>query len=200
MYIEITKEKIKDARRYMDIGTKALLADEIAEWVVQPVEVDKDEYIPIPPLYKENRALKNMLMMGALCRYYLKVDFEYQAINLLENGKKVGEQPIDFYPTIVSYDNMAESNIVNQLERLKKADREISNIIFDMMYDYKCLEQMVNSEIKDRVSIKNDLITRVVKTMELQVSKENIENLTKSIKEIEKELDAREAKVVNNDG
>ena len=200
MYIEITKEKLKEARKYMAIGIKERIAEQIAEWVVQPVEVEQDEYIPIPPIFKENRALKNMLMMGILCRYYLNIDFEYQSINLMDNGQKVGEQPIDFYPTVEAYDSMAESNIVNQLERLKKSDREISNIIFDMMYDYKCLEQMVNSEIKDFVLLKNDLISRVIKMMELQVSKENIEKLSASLKELEKELSERETKVVKDDG
>lgn len=200
MYIEITKDKLKEARRYLPIGAKARLAEQIAEWVVQPVEMAQDEYIPIPPMHKENRAIKNILMMGILCKYYLGVDFEFQSINLTEDGVKVGEQPVDFYPTMEAYDDLAQSNIVNQLERLKKSDKEISNIIFDLMYDYKCLEQMVNSEIKDYVAIKNDLITRVVEMAELQLSKENLDKLTANLKELEKELAERDSKVVKENG
>ena len=200
MYIEITKEMLKDARRYLAIGAKARLAEQIAEWVVQPVEMAQDASIPIPPMFKENRAIKNLLMMGILCKYYLGVDFEYQSINLIENGVKVGEQPIDYYPTMEAYDELAQSNIINQLERLKKSDKEISNIIFDTMYDYKCLEQMVNSEIKDYVAIKNDLITRVIKIAELQLSKENLDRLSANLKELEKELQKNDSKVVTEHG
>ena len=200
MYIEITKEMLKEARRYLAIGAKARLAEQIAEWVVQPVEMAQDESIPIPPMFKENRAIKNIIMMGILCKYYLCLDFEYQSINLIENGVKVGEQPIDFYPTMEAYDELAKSNIINQLERLKKSDKEISNIIFDMMYDYKCLEQMVNAEIKDYVAIKNDLITRVIKIAELQLSKENLDRLSANLKELEKELNESNSKVVTEHG
>lgn len=200
MYIEVTKEKLKEARQYLAIGAKARLAEQIAEWVVQPVEMAQDESIPIPPMFKENRAIKNIIMMGILCKYYLCLDFEYQSINLIENGVKVGEQPIDFYPTMEAYDELAKSNIINQLERLKKSDKEISNIIFDMMYDYKCLEQMVNSEIKDYVAIKNDLITRVIKIAELQLSKENLDRLSANLKDLEKELAERNSKVVTGNG
>lgn len=194
MYIEIKKDKLKDARIYMALGAKVRIAEEIAEWVVQPVDIKRD--IPVPPMHKENRAIKNMLMLGILCRYYLGIEFDCNSINLIQDGKKVGEQPIDFYPTMEAYDELAESNIVNQLERLKKSDKEVSNIIFDMMYDFKCLENMVNSEIKDYVAMKNDLISRAVDLLELQVSKENLDKLSENLKELQEELQ----KGVNENG
>ena len=189
MAVVVTKEHITNARLYLNIGAKMRLAEQIAGWCVQPVEGTDDDVYMTPPIYKENRAIKNLLMMGILCRYYLQIEFEYQSINLMENGVKVGEQPIDFYPTMEAFDDLASSNIVNQIERLKKTDKELSNIIYDMMYDYKALEQMVNSEIKDYVAQKNDTVTRLFMAFERQMSEENLKSMTDNLESIKKELE-----------
>ena len=194
MAVVVTKEHITNARLYLNIGAKMRLAEQIAGWCVQPVEGTADDVYMTPPIYKENRAIKNLLMMGILCRYYLQIEFEYQSINLMENGVKVGEQPIDFYPTMEAFDDLASSNIVNQIERLKKTDKELSNIIYDMMYDYKALEQMVNSEIKDYVAQKNDTVTRLFMAFERQMSEENLKSMTDNLESIKKELETVKVK------
>lgn len=188
MTIEITKDHILNARTYLQIGAKARLAEQIAGWCVQPVEESEETAIPTPPLYKENRAIKNLLMTGILARYYLNLEFECQSVRLMENGTQVGEQPIDFYPTMEAYDNLASSNIINQLERLKKSEKDVSNTIFDLMYDFKLLEQMVNSEIRDYVAQKNDVMIRLIKTLEIQMSEDNLKALTVNLEELQKEI------------
>ena len=127
-------------------------------------------------------------MTGILARYYLNLEFECQSVRLMENGTQVGEQPIDFYPTMEAYDNLASSNIINQLERLKKSEKDVSNTIFDLMYDFKLLEQMVNSEIRDYVAQKNDVMIRLIKTLEIQMSEDNLEALTVNLEELQKEI------------
>lgn len=105
MAIELTKEKLKDARTYIPIASKEILAEEIALWVMEAVEIPSaDSLFPIPPMYKENRAAKNLLMLGILCRYYLRLDFACQSVGLIEEGKKVGEQEVDFFPTAEAFD------------------------------------------------------------------------------------------------
>ena len=189
MAIEITKEHIQKARTYLQIGAKIRLAEQIAGWCVQPVEVMEKTGIPTPPLYKENRAIKNLLLLGILARYYLNIEFDYQSVRLMENGIQVGEQPIDYYPTMEAYDELASSNIINQLERLKKSDKENSNTIFDLMYDFKLFEQMVNYEIKDYVAQKNDLLSRTVKTVETIMSEESLNKMSENLKELQKEIE-----------
>ena len=196
--IELTKEQLKDARTYIPIVSKELLAEEIALWVMEPVEMTKDSMFPMPPMYKENRAAKNLLMLGIMCKYYLRLDFDCQSVRLLEDGKKVGEQEVDFFPTTEAYDELASSMIFNQLERMKKGNSEVSNIIFDILYDYKTLEQMVNAEIKETLLRKNDVISRVTDMLMLIGSEQNLETLKGELAKLQSSLD--EKKGVSADG
>ena len=198
MAIELTKEQLKDARTYIPIASKELLAEEIALWVMEQVEIlVNDSVIPMPPMFKENRAAKNLLMLGIMCRYYLRLDFECQSVRLLEDGKKVGEQEIDFFPTTEAYDELASSMIFNQLERLKKGSNEVSNIIFDILYDYKTLEQMVNAEIKEMLLRKNDVLTRTISALSFISSAQTIEELRRTMNNIQNVF---EQKGVSADG
>ena len=199
MAIELTKEQLKDARTYIPIASKELLAEEIASWVMESVEMtDEDSVFPMPPMYKENRAAKNLLMMGIMCRYYLRLDFDCQSVRLVENGEKVGEQEVDFFPTTEAYDEMASSMIFNQLERLKKGNNEVSNIIFDILYDFKTLEQMVNAEIKELLLRKNDVVARVVAMLTRMGSEQSLEALKGELDRLQKVLE--EEKGVSADG
>ena len=187
--MEITIENIKNARTYLKIGAKQRLAEQIAGWVVTKVEPDTDQTITVHPLYKENRALKNMLMTGILCRYYLNMEFECDTVSVYDTeGNLIEKQPVDFFPTMEAYDEIASSAIMNQLERLKKKDKDNINIIFDFMYDYKTLEQMVNAEIKDYLAQKNDVVARVISTLEFLISNQNLESLKEQIDTLQKEL------------
>lgn len=191
--MEITRDMIRNARTYLNIGAKQRLAEQIAGWVVQPVEMNQDDVFSIPPIYKENRALKNMLMMGILCKFYLQMEFDCDKIRFVDtDGNLIEEKPIDYYPTMEAFDDMASSAIMNQLERMKKYDKEIINTIFDFMYDYKTLEQMVNAEIKDYLAKKNDVISRAVNMLELLVSEKNLEKMQNTLTELQKELESYE--------
>ena len=191
--MEITRDTIRNARTYLNIGAKQRLSEQIAGWVVQPVEMNQDDVFSIPPIYKENRALKNMLMMGILCKFYLQMEFDCDKIRFVDTeGNLIEEKPIDYYPTMEAFDDMASSAIMNQLERMKKYDKEIINTIFDFMYDYKTLEQMVNAEIKDYLAQKNDVISRAVNMLELLVSEKNLEKMQNTLTELQKELESYE--------
>ena len=191
--MEITRDMIRNARTYLNIGAKQRLAEQIAGWVVQPVEMNQNDVFSIPPIYKENRALKNMLMMGILCKFYLQMEFDCDKIRFVDTeGNLIEEKPIDYYPTMEAFDDMASSAIMNQLERMKKYDKEIINTIFDFMYDYKTLEQMVNAEIKDYLAQKNDVISRAVNMLELLVSEKNLEKMQNTLTELQKELESYE--------
>ena len=198
MAIEITKEQLKNARTYIPIASKEILAEQIAGWVMESVEMTKDSVFPMPPMWKENRAAKNLLMLGIFCRYYLRIDFKCQAVRLLEDGKQVGEQEVDFFPTTEAYDELAGSMIFNQLERLKKTDKEVGNVIFDALYDFKTLEQMVNAEIKELLARRNDVVTRVVDMLMLLGSESNLESLKGELKKLQESLE--EQKGVSTDG
>lgn len=198
MAIELTKELLKNARTYIPISSKEILSEQIAGWVMESVEMSKDSTLPLPPMWKENRAVKNLLMLGILCRYYLGIEFKCQSVRLTENGKQVGEQEIDFFPTAESYDELASSMIFNQLERLKKGGNEVSNTIFDILYDYKALEQMVNAEIKELLGRKNDVLSRAVDALTIIGSKENLDSMKSQLSVLQKTLEGQ--KDVSADG
>ena len=198
MAVELTKEQLKNAKTYIPIAAKEILAEQIAGWVMESVEMTTNPSLPMPPMWKENRALKNLLMMGILCKYYLGMDFECQSVRLVEkNGEQVGEQPIDFFPTAEEYDKFASSMIMNQLERLKKGNSEISNIIFDVLYDYKTLEQMVNAEIKELLARRNDMLTRAVDMMMIVGSEKNLESLKADLLSIQQRLSTQKGENLN---
>lgn len=187
----ITKEIVQNAQTYLKIGAKQRLAEQIAGWVVKPVEVKQDDLVPIPPVYKENRALKNILMMGILCKFYLQLDFECDKVNFVdaESGELLESKEVDYYPTMEAFDDMASSAIMNQLERLKKNEKDLSNIIFDFLYDYKTFEQMVNAEIKDYLAEKNDILSRVSTLISVLASEEQLNKLKNSLEDLKTELE-----------
>lgn len=191
----ITKENIQNAQTYMNIGAKQRMAEQIAGWVVKPVEMTQDDLLPIPPVYKENRALKNILMMGILCKYYLQLNFECDKVTFIDakTGDVIEEKEVDYYPSMGAFDEMAQSAIMNQLERLKKNEKEISNIIFDLLYDYKTLEQMVNAEIKDYLNEKNDTLTRMSNLVSVLLSQQQLEKLKSELEVIKNELEEVES-------
>lgn len=189
MAVEITREMILNARTYMPIAAKQRIAEEVADWVTTSVFVREDDLIPLPPIYKENRELKHRFLMGLLCRYYLQMDFDHESIRLMENGKQVGEQPVDFFPTLEAYDAIASSAIFNQLERMKKSEKDLSNNIFDFLYDFKTLENMVNGEIKDYVAQKNDVVVRLVNAYGMITSESNLKNLSENLSQLQQKLE-----------
>lgn len=202
MAIEITKEMIQAARTYMPLDIKQRLVESLSDFITDPVKVPQSDVIPLPPIYKENRALKNRFMMGVFCRYYLNMDFETDVVHLLEDGKEVEVQKLDYYPTTAAYDDLASSSIMNQMERLKKNDKNICNIIFDMLYDFKTFEQMLNAEIKDYLAQKNDILSRLVNALELQISTQNLSNLKQKLQDLQLDFEdmAQMESEVNSDG
>ena len=107
----------------------------------------------------------------------------------MENGKQVGEQPVDFFPTLEAYDAIASSAIFNQLERMKKSEKDLSNNIFDFLYDFKTLENMVNGEIKDYVAQKNDVVVRLVNAYGMITSESNLKNLSENLSQLQQKLE-----------
>lgn len=198
MAIELTKEQLKDAKTYIPIAAKEILAEQIAGWVMESVDMSRDSMFPMPPMWKENRAAKNLLMLGIMCKYYLGINFACQSVRLVDEGKQVGEQEVDFFPTPEAYDELASSMIFNQLERLKKGGNEVSNNIFDLLYDYKTLEQMVNAEIKELLSRRNDVLTRTAELISIMGSEKNLEALKEELNDVRSSLNG--AKDVSTDG
>lgn len=64
--IKITAEDIKNATTYTELGIKEVLARNIASLLMEPVEINVDGNSALPPMYRENRKLRQQYQMGIL--------------------------------------------------------------------------------------------------------------------------------------
>lgn len=167
----ITKEKIENARKYMPLAMKLILAETIASWCVK-----KDDSESSIERYHEQKGLRQRLLMGVLARFYLNMDFECDKVKLVEDGKDAGEQEIDYFPTAEAYDELSGAFIMNQLERMKK-EKEVANSVYDICYDYKAFEQMVHAEIREQLEKKNDVLRRIYSVLTQNISEDALKKL-----------------------
>ena len=72
---------------------------------------------------------------------------------------------------------------------MKKSEKDLSNNIFDFLYDFKTLENMVNGEIKDYVAQKNDVVVRLVNAYGMITSESNLKNLSENLSQLQQKLE-----------
>ena len=151
--ITITEEDILNASSYVGISLKERLARAIAYPCLEPVEVQFDEQA-LPTMFRENKKIKAQYLMGTLATL-LHRPFESEKLNTGE--ELTGCMAED------DYDLWSGSHVMNQLERLKKSkNSEMVNKLFDLLYDYKAFEIMLNGAIKDELEVRNDMFNRAM--------------------------------------
>lgn len=171
----IDEEMIKKATSYIPLATKKAIATALADACL--VAVDKtteniatETQLPIPQLYREECGAKPLYLM-----YYFLT--EYLHIKLSD---EFTEEEYDYY---------ASSHIFNQLERFKTADKEIKDKVFDILYDFKELKKMLDTEIFNLKESRNDGVERISASISLFSSPENVKQLNdllqKTIGEVE---------------
>lgn len=203
--IEITAEDIANAKTYLPLATKELLARTIAAFCVEPVEVRvgmDDGILSLPLRARENRKLRQQYQMGILA-HYLNKEYKEQEAKVSETGETM---TLAFCMDEGECDAWCESHVMNQLERLKKAkdDHATSNRIFDLLYDYKATETMLSLAIRDELDARNDTFGRVmefvVTTMAEDQMKEIIEGKREELQKVAEEAEkyAKERKETGN--
>lgn len=182
----IDEEMIKKATSYIPLATKKAIVTALADACL--VAVDKtteniatETQLPIPQLYREECGAKSLYLM-----YYFLT--EYLHIKLSD---EFTEEEYDFY---------ASSHIFNQLERFKCGNADIKNKVFDILYDFKELKKMLDTEIFNLKESRNNTLDRIQDSISLFASPENIKQLNdllqKTIGEVEtaqKKLDEKRA-------
>lgn len=168
----ITNEMMKKAKTYMPLSEKEDLAKQIAELCLVPLKVTeeekKDSRLPISLLYGEDMANKSILVMNTLLGFYFDIDVED------------GEDPYKIY------DHYAEHHILNQLERFK-SDAELKNKAFDILSDFKEFKKMVDTEIFNLRTLKNDPLHRLSDVLVMLTVIANSKKFSEKLKEITKE-------------
>lgn len=171
----VDEEMIKKATSYIPVATKKAIAIALADACL--VAVDKtteniatETQLPIPQFYREECGAKSLYLM-----YYFLTEYLHIAVS-----DEFTEEEYDYY---------AGSHIFNQLERYKCGNADIKNKVFDILYDFKELKKMLDTEIFNLKESRNNGLERVQSYIDLFASPENIKQLNdllqKTIGEVE---------------
>lgn len=173
--IVITKEKLMHMPDYVLLREKMQFIKEAADLCFDRVELKIDgglESMPMPPLYKENTAIKSRVLMAAYAKLYLGEEFESE-----KNA---------WIMSTTDYDRFAASHIMNQIERLKRYDGEVRDKAFDVVADMRDLEKRLNTEIYGLTQVMNEPVTRIIMALQQQTTPEAVSGALNELKDAQK--------------
>lgn len=176
--IQITKEKLVQMRDYVPLREKIQFVTEAADLCFDRVELKIDgglESMPMPPLYKENTAIKSRVLMAAYAKLYLSELYEFE------------QNP--WLMTEAEYDRFAASHIMNQIERLKRYDGEVRDKAFDVISDMRDLEKRLNTEVYGLTQVMNEPVTRITMAVQSQTTPEAVSGALNELKDAQKAFD-----------
>lgn len=170
----VEKEQVKSANTYVPIRIKSNWVHNVAERCIDAIDIiatieGKD--LEIPLMYKENTELKSRYLMGAFVKMYLLSDFE---------------PCVDGDTALMSdtdYDKWAGGHVFSQIEKFK-SDKDLRDICFNMLNDFKDLERRLNVECHALLNAKNDSVARQLVAMQASVSPEAVKQIMESVNEI----------------
>ena len=160
----VNEELIRAASDYIPYIDKLTIVSETAWACLEPVdketaEIAAETQLPIPQQYKERCGAKQYFLMYYFLTRYLHITID-------ESGWSAEE-----------YDHYASSHIFNQLERYKSGDMELRIKVFDILYDYKTLKTMLETEIYNLKEARNSALDRLQQSIELFSTPENVAKL-----------------------
>lgn len=180
---ELTPEMMKNAQTYMPVEIKMELAKLLAESCVVDLP-DTEENLPageilnLPHLKGEDMQIKQINLMTTLVSYYLQLDYDKEM------------------PKAEVYDYFSSAHLLNQIERYK-SDKDLKDIAFDLLADYKEFKKFVDTEIYNLKQTANDPFTRFLSTMAIVNAPESLRKLVeeyqKNGKQIKEILERRKA-------
>ena len=165
--ITITEQDILNAATYVPLSTKEKFTRAVAFLCCEPVEIRNDNDT-FPMMFRENKKLKAQYLMGTLATL-LGHSF---------SSEMLGESELTGCMAEAEYDAWASSHVMNQLERLKKGKNQaVVNRLFDLLYDYKAFEMMLNGAIRDELEERNDPFNRTMQWFTLSVADAGVRGL-----------------------
>lgn len=164
---------------YVSLAEKERFVGDCAMRCFDKMEIGTEDGQPLPPYYKENAVSKAKYMLCGLLRLYLGI----------EDIRTAGEDP--WMPADEECDAYFASFPMSQLERIKKTtqDKELRDMIYDMLSDYRALEKLLNAECYGLLPAMNDTVSRFQMMMSAQTTPEAMEALLKATEETKRELD-----------
>lgn len=163
---------------YVPYADKAAFVDIAAVRCFDRLELTTEEGDMVPPMWKENAGRKAKYMTAALAGIYLRI--------LPEDSENEWEL------TDEEYDALAESQLVSQLERIKKATRNpaVRDKIYDLLADYRFLERLLNAECYGLLNAMNDNVSRLKSLLAASVTPEAIQALQEEAEKTKGEVEA----------
>jgi len=172
----------------MPLQSKRELANEVARASIRPMkqvrwngihiipdedyDADRDP-TALPDLMEEDVAMKNALLLNILLGYYLDIEIDLE---------KDADEIYDYY---------AGGHLLNQIERFK-SDRELKNIAFDLMDDFREFKKMVDTIIFNQKQNANDPLKRFDAMLTVFSTPENIKAM---VDRLQKDSDEMVSKV-----
>ena len=146
---ELKKEHIERAKTYMPIQDKVNLSKKIAELCIKDAEVkEEDKIFALPPEVVEDLGVKAVLLQNVLLNYYFDIELD---------EKRDGYEQYDYFN---------RKNLLNQIERFK-AEGDVKNKVYDLLADYKDFKRMVDVEIYNLKTSRNDTLIRILNGISL---------------------------------
>lgn len=180
----ITIEDVKKAKSYMPVSTKDAVARLMAQLCVLTQQSESE--MPTPPMKVENRVRKLQCLHGVLAGWYFGGEFEKEKLRYRDKDGKMQEREVSFCMSEEVLDDWLADHPMNQLERLKK-EKTVANKIYDILYDFKAFELMLNGAIREEIEVANDPAVRMAQTMLAQSSPESLRETMRVLEEFQKE-------------
>lgn len=169
----ITKEMINAANGYMPLAEKTLLADNIARMSVVPMETAQQNRIgngvfAMPPQMTEDGSIKRKCLLNVFLSFYFNIEINEMTDEI--------------------YDYYGESQIFNQLERLK-GNPEVKDKVFDILTDYREFKGMTDAQIFAQIRNANDSLQRAAAGIAVLMTPEKIEEISDQLKKLRKDTE-----------
>ena len=179
MATAITIEDVRKARSYIPTATKEYMARLMAKLIVRQRENDAvTSDIPLPPVLVEDRMRRLQCLHGALCGWYFGGEYEKEKIVSQNAAGEKKSEDLNFVMSLDALDKWLEGHPMNQLERLKK-EKQVANKVYDILYDFKAFELMLNGAIREEMEMGNDPALRMAQVLAMQTTPEALQEVIK---------------------
>lgn len=172
----ITEEMIQRATSYVPLARKIALAQTIAPECVYAAEIttqtlEANRVLALPQIYLENVTVKQLYLMQVFLTEYLLIEIPKD-----ENGNE-----LDFNTEV--YDAFACTHPLNQLERMK-TNPVVKDKVFDILADYKEFKKLLDIEIFNLRTARNDAWERALAGIGVISSPEAIKKMQSELEKL----------------
>ena len=174
----VTEKDLKKVTTYIPLRAKTEWVRLVSDSCMDKVELTyMDESMPF--MYMENADRKSRFLLGFFLRLYLHFNWEHSEDEAPEDEWLV---PYDVY------DSWMAGHVFAQIEKLK-SDKDVKDICFNLLSEYKDVERRLNNEIYGKLQIKNDPVSRQIMQQQMSVTPEAIEALFDGLKDAQAAFD-----------